>query len=183
MPALAARGVDIPMLVEAITSKIKKENKHIDLPDFKESALSELMRYPWPGNVRELRNVIERACLLYPGRAVENSDVRNNLLRIKAPDPIEEQETLWMASADFTPVDQEAETASLPLPHPSHYEDWFSYFDNIDLRRHLQDVEIVLIEAALKKSDGMISATADALKLRRTTLIEKMKKFMIEKPS
>ncbi|MGB2374525.1 MAG: sigma 54-interacting transcriptional regulator, partial [Candidatus Puniceispirillaceae bacterium] len=32
MPALAARGVDIPMLVEAITSKIKKENKHIDLP-------------------------------------------------------------------------------------------------------------------------------------------------------
>src|SRR6056300_105307 len=79
MPALAARGVDIPMLVEAITRKIRKEDKHIDLPDFKESALSELMRYPWPGNVRELRNVIERACLLYPGRAVENSDVRNNL--------------------------------------------------------------------------------------------------------
>ena len=182
MPALAARGVDIPMLVEAITRKIRKEDKHIDLPDFKESALSELMRYPWPGNVRELRNVIERACLLYPGRAVENSDVRNNLLRIKAPDPIEEQEALWMASADFTPVDQEEEAASLPLPHPSHYEDWFSYFDNIDLRRHLQDVEIVLIEAALKKSDGMISAAADALKLRRTTLIEKMKKFMIEKP-
>jgi transcriptional regulator of acetoin/glycerol metabolism len=29
----------------------------------------------------------------------------------------------------------------------------------------------------------MISAAAEALKLRRTTLIEKMKKFMIEKPS
>ena len=28
----------------------------------------------------------------------------------------------------------------------------------------------------------MISQAADALKLRRTTLIEKMKKFMIEKP-
>jgi len=51
------------------------------------------------------------------------------------------------------------------------------------LRRHLQDVEIVLIEAALKKSDGMISNAANVLKLRRTTLIEKMKKFMIEKPS
>ena len=183
MPALAARGVDIPMLVEAITSKIKKENKHIDLPDFKESALSELMRYPWPGNVRELRNVIERACLLYPGRAVENSDVRNNLLRIKAPDPIEEQEALWMASADFTPVDQEAETASLPLPHPSHYEDWFSYFDTIDLRKHLQEVEIVLIEAALRKKGGQITGAAEALKLRRTTLIEKMKKLMIERPN
>ena len=74
-------------------------------------------------------------------------------------------------------------TARSPLPHPSHYRDWFAYFDTIDVRRHLQDVEIVLIEAALDKSNGMISHAADALKLRRTTLIEKMKKFMIEKPS
>ena len=64
----------------------------------------------------------------------------------------------------------------------SHYRDWFAYFDAIDVRRHLQEVEIVLIEAALEKSNGMISHAADALKLRRTTLIEKMKKFMIEKP-
>ncbi|MGB2464843.1 MAG: sigma 54-interacting transcriptional regulator, partial [Candidatus Puniceispirillaceae bacterium] len=183
MPALAARAVDIPLLVEAITKKVKGEDKQASLPDFKDSAMSEMMRYPWPGNVRELRNVIERACLLYPGRVVENTDVRNNLLRIKAPDPIEEQEALWMASADFNPVEQEEDASALPLPHPSHYEDWFSYFDSIDLRRHLQDVEIVLIEAALQKSDGMISAAAEALKLRRTTLIEKMKKFMIEKPS
>ncbi len=68
--------------------------------------------------MRELRNVIERACLLYPGRAVENRDVRNNLLRIKAPDPIEEQEALWMASADFTPVDQEEEASKPALAAP-----------------------------------------------------------------
>ena len=68
-----------------------------------------------------------------------------------------------------------------PIPHPTHYADWFSYFDNIDLRRHLRDIEVVLIEAALAKSDGMVSQAA-ALKLRRTTLIEKMKKLMIEKP-
>jgi sigma-54 specific flagellar transcriptional regulator A len=183
MPALAARSVDIPILVKAIINKIKKENKEIDLPDFKESALSELMRYPWPGNVRELRNVIERACLLYPGRTVENNDVRNNLLRIKAPDPIEEQEALWKASADLESIEH-AEKFGLPtVPHPSHYESWFSYFDNIDIRRHLQDVEIVLIEAAIKKSDGKIAAAADALKLNRTTLIENMKKFTIEKPN
>ena len=36
---------------------------------------------------------------------------------------------------------------------------------------------MVLIEAALEKSDGMVSLAADSLKLRRTTLIEKMKKF------
>ena len=43
-------------------------------------------------------------------------------------------------------------------------------------------LKLYLIEAALDKSNGMISHAADALKLRRTTLIEKMKKFMIEKP-
>lgn len=182
MPALAARAVDIPILVKAIINKIEKENKNSKLPNFKDSAMTELMRYPWPGNVRELRNVIERACLLYPGRIVENSDIRNNLLQIKAPDPIEEQEALWMASGNFNPIDEKEENNLPPLPHPSHYEDWFSYFDNIDLRRHLQDVEIVLIEASLRKSNGMISSAAEALKLNRTTLIEKMKKFMIEKP-
>ena len=31
-------------------------------------------------------------------------------------------------------------------------------------------------------SDGMVSQAAEALKLRRTTLIEKMKKLMIDKP-
>ena len=56
------------------------------------------------------------------------------------------------------------------------------YFDTIDLRRHLRDVEVVLIEAALEKTEGMVSQAASNLKLRRTTLIEKMKKLMIEKP-
>ena len=74
------------------------------------------------------------------------------------------------------------EAGEPPLPHPAHYADWFSYFDNIDLRRHLRDIEVVLIEAALEKSDGMVSQAAEALKLRRTTLIEKMKKLMIERP-
>ena len=53
--------------------------------------------------------------------------------------------------------------------------------DEIDLRRHLQDREIVLIESALQKSNGKISNAADLLKLRRTTLIEKMKKFSISR--
>ena len=69
-----------------------------------------------------------------------------------------------------------------PVPHPAHYQQWFAYFDTIDLRRHLRDIEIVLIEAALEKTNGTISGAAEALNLRRTTLIEKMKKLMIERP-
>jgi sigma-54 specific flagellar transcriptional regulator A len=44
-------------------------------------------------------------------------------------------------------------------------------------------VEIVLIEAALEKRQGMVGQAADSLKLRRTTLIEKMKKLLIQKPT
>jgi sigma-54 specific flagellar transcriptional regulator A len=182
LPALAQRAVDIPLLVKALCDRMASENKQTDIPTFSESAFSELMRYPWPGNVRELRNVLERACLLFPGRQIEGPEIANNLLKIKVPDPVEEQDALWNATANMAPIIFDDEPTEAPLPHPSHYQDWFSFFDNIDMRRHLQDVEIVLIEAALKKSDGMISAAADSLKLRRTTLIEKMKKFMIEKP-
>ena len=67
------------------------------------------------------------------------------------------------------------------LPHPNNYKDWFTFYDEIDIRRHLQDIEIILIEAALEKTNGKIANAADILKLRRTTLIEKMKKFSITK--
>jgi sigma-54 specific flagellar transcriptional regulator A len=163
---------------------MEKQDDNGPLPEFDESALQEFMRYPWPGNVRELRNVIERACLLFPGSKLEAKHVRDHLLRLRAPDLAEEQDALWAASADLGQASraEDDDDSGSPLPHPSHYRDWFAYFDTIDVRRHLQDVEIVLIEAALDKSNGMISHAADALKLRRTTLIEKMKKFMIEKP-
>ena len=127
--------------------------------------------------------MIERACLLFPDKTIDAKKVREHLLRLRAPEVSEEQDALWAATADMEQVgDTDDANADMPLPHPSHYRDWFAYFDAIDVRRHLQEVEIVLIEAALEKSNGMISHAADALKLRRTTLIEKMKKFMIEKP-
>ena len=90
----------------------------------------------------------------------------------------------WAASQGLEGISGDTDLDSQsPLPHPSHYKEWFAYFDAIDLRRHLRDVEVVLIEAALEKTNGTISGAAEALNLRRTTLIEKMKKLMIEKPT
>ena len=183
LPTLAERAVDIPQIITFLCNAIEAQDDVADLPQFDETAINEFTRYPWPGNVRELRNVLERACLLFPGKAIDGKKVREHLLRLRAPEVSEEQDALWAATADLDPSSDVAETsADMPLPHPNHYRDWFAYFDAIDVRRHLQEIEIVLIEAALEKSNGMISHAADALKLRRTTLIEKMKKFMIEKP-
>ena len=59
------------------------------------------------------------------------------------------------------------EEVSLPIPKPEQYKDWFLYFDKMDLRKHLSEIEIVMIEARLEKTDGMVSQASDALKLRR----------------
>ena len=68
------------------------------LPKFDDTALSELSKYPWPGNVRELRNVIERASVLFQDVIITNKHVRENLLRLKVPDRVEEQNLLWEAT-------------------------------------------------------------------------------------
>ena len=183
VPTLAERSVDIPLIAEAILGQMVVDQK-ITKPRLDDTAWNELSRYPWPGNIRELRNVLERAAVLFAGEVITGTHVRENLLRLKVPDRREEQDALWAASEDLMGIDGSVSTGNeQPLPHPSHYADWFSYFDTIDLRRHLRDVEVVLIEAALEKSEGMVSHAANALKLQRTTLIEKMKKLMIERPT
>ncbi len=181
VPSLAERQVDIPQIANAVMEQLADAGGST-VPNLDESALSELARYPWPGNVRELRNVLERAIVMFPDQTVTATHVRENLLRMKAPEKSEEMEALWNASEELSGIDIANDSSEPPLPHPTHYADWFSYFDNIDLRRHLRDIEVVLIEAALTKSDGMVSQAAECLKLRRTTLIEKMKKLMIGRP-
>ena len=138
---------------------------------------------PGPAMCANFAMFLNARLVMFPQQAVSANQVRENLLRMKAPDRAEEMDALWQASQGLGGIDLAQEAGEPPLPHPAHYADWFSYFDNIDLRRHLRDIEVVLIEAALEKSDGMVSQAAEALKLRRTTLIEKMKKLMIEKPA
>ena len=177
------RSVDVPILVKGIIEKIKFSGQEISVK-FSDEALKVLSNYNWPGNVRELRNVIERASVLFNDRIVTGENVKDNLLRLKVPDPDEEQDELWAASTDLkdqveTILDEEK--GNSPIPKPEQYKDWFMYFDKMDLRKHLRDIEIVMIEAALEKTDGMVSQASDALKLRRTTLIEKMKKYGISR--
>ncbi len=189
VPTLAERSVDIPTIAAFLLEQLANDAE-TKPPEFEPSAMTEMGRYPWPGNVRELRNVVERAFVMFAGRTVTAANVRENLLRMKVPDRAEEQDALWAASAELSGInvpsletDDDSTASDTPLPHPSHYGDWFTYFDSIDLRSHLRDIEVVLIEAALEKYDGMVSHAAEALKLRRTTLIEKMKKLMIDKHS
>ena len=184
VPSLAERRDDIPDLVFNLLKKVDTEDEF--KPKFTTDAITALTRHNWPGNVRELKNLIERACILFQGQEVTSTNITENLLRLKAPNTIEEQNEIWdvtselMDEVEFDGNDDEENRVN-NLPHPNNYKDWFTFYDEIDIRRHLQDIEIILIEAALEKTNGKIANAADILKLRRTTLIEKMKKFSITK--
>ena len=182
VPSLAERRTDIPSLQKTLLNNLKADERQ--KPIFTPDAITALCKHNWPGNVRELKNVIERACIIFPGKEITSTNVYENLLRLKVPTVAEEQEALWEMTSDLSGIDnlEENDFTSSPedyLPHPKNYKNWFSFYDEIDLRRHLQDVEIVLIEEALEKTNNKVSLAADKLKLRRTTLIEKMKKYSI----
>ena len=65
-------------------------------------AITALTRHNWPGNVRELKNLIERACILFQGQEVTSTNVTENLLRLKAPNTIEEQNEIWEITSELS---------------------------------------------------------------------------------
>jgi two-component system, NtrC family, response regulator AtoC len=69
VPPLKDRVEDIPRLVQHFieTQGFQKE--------FDKGAHDFLMSYEWRGNVRELRNVVERTCILTPGKVVTAADL------------------------------------------------------------------------------------------------------------
>ncbi len=185
VPPLSERSEDVIDLLDSLIEKRLAQAPGVAPPLFSDNAKKALAAYDWPGNVRELRNVIERAFALFSGNEVSGQHVRENLLSLQMPvglDP-EEQNAIWDATGDEDGTSMQVFEAAFDdaPPRPEAYRAWFNYHDNIDLRLHLRDIEVILIEAALSATEGMVSHAAERLNIGRTTLIEKMKKLMIEK--
>ena len=49
----------------------------------------------------------------------------------------------------------------------------------IDLKDHLSAIEIGLIRKALAEADGTVAEAARLLNIRRTTLVEKLRKYRL----
>jgi DNA-binding NtrC family response regulator len=69
VPTLKARLDDIPILVQFFIRAMGFHNQ------FDSGAIDVLKSYEWRGNVRELRNVVERTCILAPGKVVTAADL------------------------------------------------------------------------------------------------------------
>lgn len=68
-------------------------------------------------------------------------------------------------------------------PGPADFSDLFAHCSEIDLKGFLREIEMEIVLAALRQTEGRVSDAAHRLGLNRTTLFEKLKRFNIDPDS
>lgn len=152
VPSLRQRKQDLPMLCNELIARRAGELK----PgiQFTPEALKALISYPWPGNVRELANLIERLAILFPDCLVDVDDLPLRFQRFAPEFEGGQREQAFIIGGGG---------------------------GAIDLKAELTEMESILIRKALEDSHWVVSRAADLLKLKRTTLVEKIRKYGITK--
>ncbi len=164
MPPLRERTEDIPVLVNDLISRIETEKRgSVRLTP---AAVMALTQYRWPGNVRELANLIERMAILHPYGVVDVNDLPEKFrvgIRV-----VEQVGELPLVNTQGEEPDTVASVPRLPT-------------DGIDLKAHLSNLEMNLIQQALDESGGVVAHAAKRLQMRRTTLVEKLRKYGLQR--
>ena len=164
MAPLRERVEDIPLLMNELISRMEHEKR--GSIRFNSAAIMSLCRHGWPGNVRELANLVERMAIMHPYgvigvvelpkkfRYVDDEDEQMDSLR----SDMEERVAINGHTPDF------GATAMLPP-------------EGLDLKDYLGNLEQGLIQQALDDAHGIVARAAERLRIRRTTLVEKMRKY------
>ncbi|MEZ5558438.1 MAG: sigma-54 dependent transcriptional regulator [Pseudomonadales bacterium] len=163
LPPLRQRHEDLPELLDAIGRQIRVEQGlSVRLTV---DALQVLAAYPWPGNVRELKNLLERLAIEFPNELVATGD-----LPARFRDAVREVDMASVAAAPGGGAQAGADEVPARLP-----------LNGLDLKEYLARLECSLIEQALADTNSVVARAADRLHIRRTTLVEKMRKYGIER--
>jgi sigma-54 specific flagellar transcriptional regulator A len=182
MPPLRDRIEDLPQLIDDITSNLEQSG-HGSVriaPD----AISALRLYAWPGNVRELHNLIERLAVLHPRGLVQATDLPQAYRRGIPMAAVESAETRSTVPSLVAAAERKAEKATEALP----VQDVISAADlaqlppdGVDLKDHIANIELSLIKQALRQANGVVAHAAKLLNTRRTTLVEKLRKYGLQR--
>ena len=166
MPALKDRADDIPLLVRELVTRMEHDQRgSVRLTP---AASTALMHYPWPGNVRELSNLMERLIIMYPYGIVDVRDLPEKFRGKLAVD--EEQDIPISSISTGIPVDSFEPMSAIRIPK-----------DGLDLKEHISQLEFSLIKQALDDANGVVAHAAKRLQMRRTTLVEKMRKYGVQR--
>jgi len=169
MPALRDRLEDLPLLINNLGQQLDETGS--GRLQFHPAALESLRLHPWPGNVRELANLVERLSIIHPGGVIGVSELPPKFRHIEEPDPERYARPELPLQVDTEQPAASAEVAAIEaLPA-----------EGIDLKAWLESHEQRLIHQALDATDQVVSKAARLLQIRRTTLVEKMRKYGIER--
>jgi len=163
MPPLRDRVEDIPLLVNELVRRIEHEKR--GSVRLSPAAIYALCQYNWPGNVRELANMIERLAILHPYAVVDVSDLPEKFRQENG-----EVSEHMLDALVGSPVTSEDLDPRLPR-------------DGLNLKEHLGFLEIGYIKQALTDSGGVVAHAAKRLGMRRTTLVEKLRKYGLQRNS
>lgn len=161
MPPLRDRLEDLPLLVNELVRRIEHERR--GSVRLSPGAIYALCQYTWPGNVRELANLVERLAILHPYGVVETGDLPEKF-RIGEDVDMERIEVALIGA----PVTSDDLDPRLPR-------------DGLNLKEHLSNLEINYIKQALHDTGGVVAHAAKRLGMRRTTLVEKLRKYGLQR--
>ncbi|REL26068.1 sigma-54-dependent Fis family transcriptional regulator [Thalassotalea euphylliae] len=193
-PALRERKEDVPLLLQELISRFEAEQS--GSVRFTEKAIESLMEHPWAGNVRELSNLIERMIIMYGDQVVNVSELPTKYQHIDVeeyepeyPEELQEREAINELFAGFDYDDDdvldENEAQSLVSEEAAQEGNAANVgvlpSEGINLKEYLADLEVSLINQALAQHQGVVARAAELLGMRRTTLVEKMKKYDLQK--
>ncbi|SDF86154.1 sigma-54 interaction domain-containing protein [Desulfovibrio legallii] len=185
LPPLRERGGDVLLLARHFLNHFcaKKGRPPLGLtPD----ARRVLVAYAWPGNVRELENFMERLSILVDGDTVRPEDLPAKILdhvgEIAALPEVDEAE----AASDTGVVAAAVPAGRLQAGDSGGEPGAFVWPDlavltthGLNLKDFLDAVEGRLIDEALDRAEGVKNQAAELLGIKRTTLIEKLKKRQV----
>lgn len=168
MPPLQARVEDTPLLINELITRMEHEQRgSVRLTP---AAITALCQYPWPGNVRELSNLIERLIIMFPYGVVDVRDLPEKFRGHTTVTDIDPTQSLDKTARPLAA----GITTSIDTPQrlPS---------GGLDLKEHLTNLEYSLIKQALDEANGVVAHAAKRLNMRRTTLVEKMRKYGLQR--
>lgn len=189
LPPLRQRGGDVLLLAKHFLGAFCAKKLRTPLV-LSTDACRVLAAYDWPGNVRELENFMERLSILVDGNAVRPEDLPPKILErvgaIEFLPPVEEDLAPPVAAS---PVSSSAAVqASSPqqdMPAPGTVGFVWPTLDLLaerqtNLKDFLDAVEARLIDEAMLRAGGVKNQAAELLGIKRTTLIEKLKKRTVD---
>lgn len=179
LPPLRERGGDVLLLARHFLDMFceKKGRPPLIIAPDTQKILS---AYAWPGNVRELVNFMERLSILVDGDTIMPADLPAKILdQVGDLASLPDTDLVVPAQATVisqTPVgDSPASNGEFVWPDLQILEK-----TGLNLKEFLEAIENRLIDEALLKASGVKNQAAEYLGIKRTTLIEKLKKREIQ---